>query len=338
MNTDQLDALTQHAARLDGAAAFVAGRIACHTLGAYLVNDDAALAQFLGPRSSIPRHLYPLVTKAAVVAVDTSSGLAPSIPGAASFLAQVDRVSPLGQIGGIEINGPVTAAIQVGGATAAWAGEGASKPITALSFAAAAVRPFKLIAQIVLSEELATLSAPSALPIVQRSLISALAAAEATALLDSASTAIAGVRPASLTAGLAPIVAAGDLAANVGQVLTGLSGGNPTRPALIVSFLTATRMQAALRDLANIGVKVIISSAAGNSIIGVDADGLLVTNGGVEIQRGQPDVQLDDAPDSPATAATVMISTWQRDLIALKVERFRNWTARPGAVATLTLA
>ena len=33
-----------------------------------------------------------------------------------------------------------------------------------------------------------------------------------------------------------------------------------------------------------------------------------------------------------------MVSTWQRNLVAVKVERLVNWTARSGAVATLTLA
>jgi hypothetical protein len=97
-------------------------------------------------------------------------------------------------------------------------------------------------------------------------------------------------------------------------------------------------MMGMLRDLSDIGVKVVISSAAGSKIIGVDADGLLVTEGGIDIVTGQPDLQMNDAPDSPPTAATVMVSTWQRNLTAIKVERWINWTARTGAVATLTLA
>ena len=102
---------------------------------------------------------------------------------------------------------------------------------------------------------------------------SAAAAAEATALLDSTVTAIAGVRPASIINGLTPITPAGDFPANVAQVLNALSGGDPGRPTLIVSFGTALRMQAMLRDLREIGVKVVISSAAGNKIIGIDSDG-----------------------------------------------------------------
>ena len=63
-----------------------------------------------------------------------------------------------------------------------------------------------------------------------------------------------------------------------------------------------------------------------------------MTEGGVDIRRGMPDVQLDTARDSPPTASTVLVSTWQRGLVALKVERWINWAVRSGAVATLTLA
>jgi hypothetical protein len=36
----------------------------------------------------------------------------------------------------------------------------------------------------------------------------------------------------------------------------------------------------------------------------------------------QATVQLDTPGDSPPTAATVMTSLWQNDLVALKAERF----------------
>ena len=83
---------------------------------------------------------------------------------------------------------------------------------------------------------------------------------------------------------------------------------------------------------------MIIDAAAGAKIVGIDADGLLTSESGIEIQRGTPDSQLTDSPDSPPTSGTILTSTWQRDLVAIKVERLVNWTARSGAVATLTLA
>jgi hypothetical protein len=34
---------------------------------------------------------------------------------------------------------------------------------------------------------------------------------------------------------------------------------------------------------------------------------------------------MDSAPDSPATASTVMVSLWQTNQIGLKAERFVTW-------------
>jgi Phage capsid family len=337
MDTLEFDKTTAAFARMNEADAFIVSALARESLGD-VARDPDVLSVFLKSRKSIHRSLYPLVQqKAAVTAIDLSSGLAPSSPDARAFLEQVKRVSPLGQINPITVSGNITGTVQTGNATATWAGEQSSKPVTALSFSPAALRLLKLIAQIVTSEELADLSAPDALGIVRRALISATAAAEATKLF-STDAAVAGVSPAGLLNGVSTITPAGDFANNVGQVLNALSGGDPSRPALVVSFQTAVRMQAMLRDLREIGVKVVISSAAGNKIIGIDADGLLVSEGGIDIRRGTPDLQMNDTPDSPPTASTVLISTWQRNLVALKVERWVNWTARAGAVATLTLA
>ena len=138
---------------------------------------------------------------------------------------------------------------------------------------------------------------PDALGIVRRALISATAAAEATKLF-STDAASAGISPAGFSTASRPSHRPAILRTTSAQVLNALSGGDPSRPVLVVSFGTAARMQAMLRDLRELGVKVVISSAAGNKIIGVDADGLLVSEGGIDIRAGTPDVQMNDAPDS----------------------------------------
>ena len=106
MDTAAFDQLTKDFARSNEAAAFVASRLARHTLGG-LEQDPDVMNTYLTTRKTIARSLYPLVTKAAITPVDLSSGLAPANPLAAAFLAQVDRVSPLGQIGGITISGNI---------------------------------------------------------------------------------------------------------------------------------------------------------------------------------------------------------------------------------------
>jgi hypothetical protein len=83
---------------------------------------------------------------------------------------------------------------------------------------------------------------------------------------------------------------------------------------------------------------VLISPAAGTNLIAIDADGIVVSDDGAEITTGQPDLQMSDSPTDPAVAASVMTSTWQRDLVAVKCERSTTWTKRATAVALLTLA
>ena len=333
-NTEAFDNLTERFARTNEANAFVVSQLAHHHLRS---DDPELLAAFLAPRKSIPRSVRALVTKAAIAPLDSSFGVAPSGPFSPAFIGQVARVAPLGLIGGLTVSAAIRGLVQISNASASWVGQGASKPVTAMTFAAAGLYPLKLVAQIVVSDELADLSSPVALQLVTPALISASAAAEAVALLDPASSAVPNVRPASLTAGLTPIAPVGDLQDNVGQVLDAISGGDPTRPVLIMTLGNALRLRN-LKDLAALGVRLVISSAAGSSIIAIDADGLLVTEFGIEIQRGTPDVEMDSEPDSPLTAATVLTSTWQANLSVLRVERWVNWTVRPGAVATLTLA
>ena len=47
---------------------------------------------------------------------------------------------------------------------------------------------------------------------------------------------------------------------------------------------------------------------------------------------------MQDTPTATATAAVVMISTFQRDMKAVRSERWTSWAKRADAVAYLTLA
>jgi hypothetical protein len=281
--------------------------------------------------------------KAAIAAATTTDGswagpLAPTSPEARAYLALADRRTVLFQMGAVTVPAMnASVAVQLAGATANWVGESNAKPISALSFNSAGLKPHKLIVIVVMADELVDLSNPAALPLVMRALMTALASALDTALLDPASAAIAGVRPASLTNGLVGITPSGDFQNQVGQVLAGISGGAPSRPVLVVSLQSALRLTA-LRDLEALGVRVLISPAASNRLIAIDADGVAVTDDGVKIVRGQPDLQMDDSPANPSTSTTVMVSTWQRGLAAVRVERYVSWIKRADAVAFLTLA
>jgi len=44
----------------------------------------------------------------------------------------------------------------------------------------------------------------------------------------------------------------------------------------------------------------------------------------VDVSR-EASLQMDSAPDSPNTASTVLVSLWQRNMVAIKAERFITW-------------
>ena len=81
-----------------------------------------------------------------------------------------------------------------------------------------------------------------------------------------------------------------------------------------------------------------MTPAAGNRLIAIDADGIVWVDDGGDLKVGQPDVEMSDTPTATSTAATVMTSSFQRNMKVVRSERFVNWAKRADAVAYLTLA
>jgi hypothetical protein len=254
-----------------------------------------------------------------------------------AFIGAVDRDWTLPQLGAVKVPSTnVIGATQTASATAYWVGESAPKPLTTLGFAAMSLPQRKIVADLAVSEELLTVAIPDTLGLVERGAVTATATALETALWDPANAGTANVKPASLTNGLTTIPPLLDFQNQVGQTLAAISGGAPRRPVLVVSVQTAVRLSA----LPNIGqyVRVIVTPAATNKIIAVDADGIAYSDDGGDVRVGTPEVQMEDAPTAISVAATVMVSTWQRNLKVIRGERWVNWAKRPDAVSYLTLA
>jgi hypothetical protein len=149
------------------------------------------------------------------------------------------------------------------------------------------------------------------------------------------STAIVGVRPASITAGLTPTASTGNLQADVQTMLAAFFTARPGAqdPALIAGAAKAAQLRALNPGF---GLPIISTEAAGASVVVVDGSGIFVADGGVtfDVSR-EASVQMNDAPDNPATAATVPSSLWQLNLVGFKVERMLNFYATPTSVAYL---
>src|SRR6185436_2855978 len=83
------------------------------------------------------------------------------------------------------------------------------------------------------------------------------------------------------------------------------------------------------------------SPVDGYPIVAINANEVLVADdGGVSIDVSrEASLQMDSAPDSPETASTVMVSLWQRNMVAIKAERFITWkSGRTGAVQFISSA
>ena len=145
------------------------------------------------------------------------------------------------------------------------------------------------------------------------------------------------VKPASLTNGLPRSRLPATFRIKSGRCWPRSAAAHHQSPHSVVNLQTALRLTG-LRDLAAIGVNVIVTPAAGNRLIAIDADGIVWVDDGGDLRVGQPDIEMSDTPTATSTAATVMVSTFQRNIKVVRSERFVNWAKRADAVAYLTLA
>jgi hypothetical protein len=327
-----LSDLNRHAAAQDRADAFLISNLLRDELPVY-ADDPAMLGQLW---KHVPRGPLSLALKAAVTPIATGD-MPTSSPAARAFLDIAERTAILSRAGFVKVDGGAVASLLVGAPTATWLGEGAPKPVRAMTFNGSTLTPRTLNVMTAVSDELAKLSTPGATGIVMRALSAGLTAALDSALIDPASGAVAGVRPASLTNGVSPTTAGSDLQSSVGAAIAAVSGGAAARPVVIVSAQTAVRLTG-LRDLAEAGIRVLVSPAAANRIIVVDADGVLYVDSGVELQRSiNATMVMDDAPPATDVSTTVHVGMFQRNLTAVKATRFVSWIKRPDAVAFVNL-
>jgi hypothetical protein len=104
-----------------------------------------------------------------------------------------------------------------------------------------------------------------------------------------------------------------------------------------------------LRDGRLGGVPVLQTTAAattdndspgGGRLFLIDAAEILLADDGKELEVSEEtSVQMDSSPDDPTTAATVMVSLWQHNLVGIRVNRYIRWERRtPGAAGFISRA
>ncbi len=301
-----------------------------------------------------------LMLKAAVAAGSTTDAtwagpLAVAKPSTTEFLELLRPSTLIGKISNFR-NVPFNISVpsQTAGGTYQWVGQGAPKPIGTLQFSAVTLGIAKAAGIIVTTEELVRLATPSAEDTVRQDMTGGMSQYLDTQFIDPSVAAVANVSPGSVTNGTTPITTAGtspdnartDLKALVASFVTAnLTMANAV---FVMSEANGFALGSALNALGQplfpgmganggtiLGVPVVTSQSAGTTVALIDARGILMADEGglsIDISR-EASVQMDSAPDNPATATTVMTSFWQNNLVGFKAERWINWKrGRPASV------
>jgi HK97 family phage major capsid protein len=246
---------------------------------------------------------------------------------------------------------------QTSGASVNWVGEGKVKPLSSLAFDTVTLEHHKVAGIIPLTEELVRFSNPGADELVRNDLAAAIAQFIDVEFID-ITNASTDVSPASITYNLTPITASGTTAAafryDVKQMFAQLLGANlqisggvwvmTQQQAVALALMQNSLGQAEVPGISVTGGTLLgfpvitsenIPAAGGSPVDGypitfiLPGEILLADDGGVmvDISR-EATLQMETTPDSPFTASTSLVSLWQHNMVAVKVERFITWLKR----------
>jgi len=245
------------------------------------------------------------------------------------------------------------------GAVAAWVGEGKPKPVSPMAFDSVSLAFHKLAGIVPITVELMKFSSPSAETLIRNSLVAAITKLVDTTFLDPAIAAVTGVSPASVTNGVSAIPSTGTtpeaLRTDLYTLLATYATANQSTDGLVLVMRSSlalgigmSRNAFGMQDFPGMskeggtleGIPVVASQSVPTGlVIAINApEILLADDGGVDFSVStEASLQMDSAPDSPATATTIMVSLWQANMVGIRAERFITWVkARTGSVQYLS--
>lgn len=318
--------------------------------------------------------VYGIVTKAPVPAGTTQDGnwAAPLVGEGTDVIADfVEFLRPrtiLGRFGQdgvpslrrVPFNVPLVG--QTEGGAGYWVGEGKAKPLTRFGYERNILEIYKVANIAVVTEELLRRSNPAAEAMLRDNLAAAIAARLDTDFINPAKAAVAGVSPASITNGVTAVASSGGdadaIRADIRALMATFIAANnaPTSGVWIMGSVTALALSMMTNPLGQPefggvsmtggtfnGMPVIVSDyiPAGTVVLANASDIYLADEGGVQVDMSrEASLEMADNPahnsDTP-TGATSLVSMFQTNSVAFRVERFINWARRrPSAVAVLT--
>jgi HK97 family phage major capsid protein/HK97 family phage prohead protease len=289
-----------------------------------------------------------LILKAAVAPGDTIN---PSWAGSLvvvqratnEFLELLRPATIIGKIPGLrQVPFNTSVPVQTSGGSYAWVGQAAPKPVSKLGLTTAVLAFSKAAGIIVITEELARLSTPSAETVVRNDMVAGMAQFLDQQFIDPAVAIVANVSPASITNGTVAIAATADPLADLHALINWFAVNNIPLGGLVIimsesnAFILGARRNAmGDRVFPNLGpqggtvegITVVTSNTAGTNMVALQPSYVLYADdGGVQIDVSrEASVQMDSAPMNPADATSVFTSLWQNNLVGLRAERWINW-------------
>lgn len=345
----------------------------CLALGHLEHRDAIQIAKTLyGDQDVIVRATERLVTKAAVAAATTTnSSWAGALVGDetsvfADFVEYLRPQTILGRFGqgdvpslrSVPFRVPLIG--QTSGGDGYWVGEGKNKPLTKFDFSRTTLEPLKVANIAVATMEAVRDSSPSADVIIRDQLAAALRERLDIDFIDPTKAASAGVSPASILNGISAIPATGtgdaaDIRTDIKALFASFIAANnaPTSGVWIMSATIALALSLMQNPLgqpefpgismtggALFGLPVIVSEyvptdSSGSIVALVNAgDIYLGDEGGIDVSMStEASLQMDDAPDNPTTASTVLVNLWQANMIGFRAERTISWARRRSSAA-----
>jgi hypothetical protein len=207
---------------------------------------------------------------------------------------------------------------------------------------------------VVITDELARFSDPSAGLLVRDDLVAAIAQFADQQLTDPAVAVSANLHPASITNGVAPVVAASGSVADINAALTTMIGQlaaanmpftsprwlmNPTTRIALGNMRTVQEVYAFPEmQMGNLKDYTVIESNSipVSTVILVECSQVpYASDPVVDIEASQEaSLQLDSAP---ATPPNPVVSLWQQNMLGIRAEQYQYWTKRDdGCVAVGT--
>lgn len=267
---------------------------------------------------------------------------------ASEFIEYLRPMTLVGKIAGLR-NVPFNVKMpkQTSGTVGSWVGEAVKKPVGALAFDTVELRFCKVAKIVVISDELARFSTPSAEALVRADLAAGITEAIDVAFIDPANSGNTNVKPASITNSAANSGASGtsaaDFRADLKTAMDELISANipldglaiVTTPTLAVSLslmLNPLGQQEFPGLTANggtlMGMPVYTSQSVPSDtfVLCKPSEIFLADDGGVSVDISrEATIVMDDGEGTPSTTA---INLWEQNAVGIRAERYINWIRR----------